>query len=215
MSSAVDISNLALSHIGSAAEVIDINPPDDSAEAKQCARFYPMARDELLDKHPWSLATRRVSLAAVAGDRPAWRYAYAVPAGCIRPLSVLGHEAPEDADSDEYLLETNATGGKVIYTHCESATLRYIALVEDTTKFTPGFVSALSRLLASKLAGPMIKGREGMGVAQAQLKIFLIEMADAKTADSNSGHRNDYRDRVPDAIKARGGYAFFNRRGMR
>lgn len=204
MASAVDISNLALSHLGQSAEVIDINPPDGSAEAQHCARFYPMARNELLEMHPWSFATRRVALAEVVGaDRPGWQYAYAKPAGCVRPLSVLGAEAFDDAVTEDYIVESSAAGAIVIYTNVEAATLRYIALVEDTTKFTPGFSGALSRLLASKLAGPIIKGVEGMRVAEAQLKIFLIELANARTSDSNSGARRTS-EFVPASIRARG-----------
>jgi hypothetical protein len=81
--------------------------------------------------------------------------------------------------------------------------VRYISLVEDTTKYTPGFVSALSRLLASKLAGPIIKGAEGMRVAEAQLKMFVMESSAAKANDSNSGSRRTS-DFVPGSIRARG-----------
>jgi len=90
----------------------------------------------------------------------------------------------------------------------ESATLRYIQLMEDTTKFTPGFVAALARLLASYLAGPIVKGTTGMQVAQAQMKLFAVELANARTQDANSGQRSSYSRRVSDIQRARGYYPF-------
>jgi hypothetical protein len=51
MSSVIDICNLALSHIGQAADVSSIDPPENSIEAEYCARFYPMARDTLLEAY--------------------------------------------------------------------------------------------------------------------------------------------------------------------
>ena len=41
-----------LGHIGDAATVSSINPPEGSAQAEHCARFYPIARDALLAASP-------------------------------------------------------------------------------------------------------------------------------------------------------------------
>ena len=56
MASAVDICNLALGHIGNKAEITAIVPPDGSAEAAQCGKFYPIARDECLSEFDWGFA---------------------------------------------------------------------------------------------------------------------------------------------------------------
>jgi hypothetical protein len=56
-----------------------------------------------------------------------------------------------------YAVETQADGTQIIYTNQEDATLRYSALITDTTQFSPLFVASLSYLLASYLAGPTIK----------------------------------------------------------
>ncbi len=50
MASPVDISNLALSHIGAEALVSAIDPPDGSREAGLCAQFWPLVRTEVLDE---------------------------------------------------------------------------------------------------------------------------------------------------------------------
>lgn len=208
MASAVDIANLALSHLGDEASVTAISPPDGSPQSKHCGRFYPMARDALLEMRPWTFATRRAALAEVADNPVAddWSYAYALPSGCLRPLALqvpgapertLGTGADSDAGTYPHLVESTDNGSKILYTNVEGAYLRFIASVTDTTKFTPGFVLALSRLLASYLAGPIIKGEAGMLVAQAQLKIFEAEFAKAAAADANTGTRHAYRDHRP------------------
>jgi hypothetical protein len=205
MASDVDISNLALAHIGSLAQVTTIVPPYDGAEEQQCGRFYPIARDQMLEVHPWTFAMRRAVLAAVSSDRPSWAYAYQLPADCLKPRSVLANEVCDDSVSDDYIVETNAAGTKVLYTNRSEATLRYTRTLTDTTRFTPMFVAALARLLASMLAGPIIKGGEGMRVSQGQMQIYLVELATAKADDSNTGSRkNQLREFVPSAVRARG-----------
>ena len=59
MSSEVAICNLALAHLGDSATVASIDPPEGSAQSEHCARFYPIARDALLEMHAWKFATRR------------------------------------------------------------------------------------------------------------------------------------------------------------
>ena len=52
MASVVDICNQALSHLGDSATVASIDPPEGSAQAEHCARFYPAALAALLEMHP-------------------------------------------------------------------------------------------------------------------------------------------------------------------
>lgn len=212
--SEVDICCLALSHLGDEAMVTSIVPPDGTVQAAHCKRFYPFARDLLLEAHPWTFATRRVALAVTDNPSPFdWSFAYELPADCIRPLSALLPGTPEiyygtetDAGSHPYLVETDADGDKVLFTNVETAVLRYIAVTTDTSKYTPGFTLSLSRLLAAYLAGPIIKGSEGMQVSQAQLKWFDIEYRKAAAADANTGKRNTFTTRLPSHIAARGGF---------
>ena len=60
MSSEIDICNLALARLGDDATVASIDPPEGSAQAEQCARFYSIARDTMLEMHDWRFATKRV-----------------------------------------------------------------------------------------------------------------------------------------------------------
>jgi hypothetical protein len=212
MSSVVDICNLALSHLGDEAGVVAIDPPDGTQSAAYCGTYYPMALAVLLEMHPWTFATKRVALAEVGNPSPDdWLYAYAIPSTCIRPLAALLPGVPSrpfgndtDNGSHPYIVEAGEEGEPVLYTNVETAVLRYIDHVTDTARFTPSFVITLSRLLSSYLAGPILKGKTGIQVAQAEWKLFVIEYGKATAMNANVGKRATYETRMPSFIRARG-----------
>lgn len=185
MASEVDICNLALARLGDNATVASIDPPEGSAQAEHCARFYPVARDSLLEMHAWKFATRRVLLAQLTTDTWNWSFAYAEPTGVLKLLAVLPASAASDADTQEYEAETDGNGTPIILTDQEGASLRYVAHVTDTTVFSPLFVDALAWLLASYLAGPVLKGDAGAAMAKACLQSFMLALSNAKVSDAN------------------------------
>lgn len=210
MASEVDICNLALGHIGDNATVASIDPPEGSAQAEHCARFYPIARDNLLEMHYWNFTMRRVSLSSVTNNWPEWQYAYAVPSDCLAAIAVMPPDANDDystrfvpTDTPDFAhnyspmiaagryvpqpfsLETLDDGSAVIYTNQEQAMLRYSAYVKDPTRFSPLFVMALSWHLASLLAGPVIKGDQGAAEAKRCAQMMAGYLSQAKERDSN------------------------------
>lgn len=206
MSSEVDICNLALGHLGDTATVASINPPEGSAQSEHCARFYPVARDALLEMHPWGFATKRVNMSQLTSIWPEWQYCYAVPSDAVNLLAVMPPNASDDYSvpiqalyningapipmagqyqPQPYTAETLEDGTSVIYTNQEEAMLRYTALVTDPTKFSPLFVETLSYLLASKLAGPIIKGEDGRAVGKDMLATAMAFLSKAEISDAN------------------------------
>jgi hypothetical protein len=209
MASEVEICNLALAHLGDEATVASIDPPEGSAQAEHCARFYPIARDSLLQMHAWNFASRRVLLASVTMPYTMWQYAYACPGDMMTAVAVLPPEAENDYairayPTDQvgwgatipmtgagtyipqgYVIETDTSGNKVIYTNQENALLRYQALVTDPTKFDPLFVMALSWHLAGMLAGPIIKGSEGAAEGKRCAQMMLAYLQQARSSDAN------------------------------
>lgn len=197
MATDVDICNTALSHFGQSASVDSIDPPDGSVEAEHCARFYPMARDQLLGSvfdWPWARAYKR--LAQLETDRSDWAFRYALPADCLQPRAVLpdGFSNPAgDAQPFERV-------GASIYTNADGATLRYTQRVVDPSRFSPGFTIALSWLLASYVSGPIVK--DPTGRTQSSLRAVADrETAKAQAADANGETRRP--DYVPTARRAR------------
>lgn len=205
MASAVDICNLALAHLGNAANIAAISPPDGSAEADHCKRFYPIARDVCLQAHTWGFATKRAPLAELAGTPPDnWQRQYTLPADCLQPLAILLPYGHDDSLAQPFAVEALASGTQVLYTNVPEAVLRYSAQIVDTTKFSPTFVSALSWLLASYLAGPVIKGKAGAEAKTAAYRVYKTEIADAARHDANAARNTTYRDgHRPDWIVGR------------
>lgn len=185
MASEVEICNLALAHLGDAATVASLSPPEGSAQAEHCARFYPIARDTLLEAHSWKFATRRETLALLDVDTFNWSYAYAEPNNALRILSILPMQAVVGEEAQPFETMAGEDGSALIYTDLDSASAVYTTVVTDTTKFSPLFIDALSRLLASYLAGPVIKGDAGKAEAKAQFQAFRIALASAVQSDAN------------------------------
>jgi hypothetical protein len=211
MASVVDICNAALSHIGDVANVASIDPPDGSAQAAYCATFYPPALGAILEMATWGFATVRVALAAIDNPSTTWRFAYAYPAQLVNLISVLPQDALDDYSANfgeqdhewdspqpdfadpaanlympqPYSVEQDGKGNQIILTNVCGAVLRYTMAVDDPTKFSPLFVMALSYLLASMLAGPIIKGEEGATMSNAMLTKFQAFQGQAKASDAN------------------------------
>jgi hypothetical protein len=222
MASDVDICNLALSRIGDSATLVSISPPEGSAQADHCARFYPMARNSLLERHSWGFATRRAQLALLANSpTSAWRYAYASPAGVANYLAVQASDAGDDytesvydnryntypikmgaISQQPYVVESDDSGNAIILTNIENAVLRYTVLATDTTQYSALFTDALAWLLASYLAGPVLKGGDGfsMSIKCAEAAEKLL----SKAIESDANQRKlSLQHHTPDFMRAR------------
>ena len=83
----------------------------------------------------------------------------------------------------------DANGNAILLTNQAGAVARYTTLVTDTTKFTPLFVLALTCLLRSMLAGPVLKGAEGRNESKAA-KQELLNVWMPKATGSDASDRN-------------------------
>ncbi len=97
MASDIDICNLALAHLGDEANVSSINPPDQSAQANYCARFYPLSLQAVLDDSNWGFATKTVTLAtASVNDSNLWPYSYEVPSDMVNIIALFDANSAGD-----------------------------------------------------------------------------------------------------------------------
>lgn len=212
MASEVDICNLALGYLGDDATVASIDPPEGSAQAEHCSRFYPIARDMMLQAHTWSFSMRRVTGALLTSESSVWEYAYALPGDCLRVLAVIPPDATDDITylpldsqqlpigwyvpgagaytSQPFTIELNSSGAQMIYTNLENAIIRYQARVTDTTRFSPMLVNAIAAQLASMIAGPLIKGKEGTTASLQWFKVAMQYLEQAKGSDANQQHKD-------------------------
>lgn len=221
MASDIDICNLALSHLGNEANIASFD--ELSVEAENCKRYYPIVRGMVQESMDWSWNTRRVALALLDTTPPAeWNLVYALPSDCLRMLSI---QLPPTAENsalfdlvmqtaqpkstaaglqEPYIQEVDSNGARVIYTNAEDAIARYSFLQTNTARYPTLVVFAMSRLLASFLSGPIIKGEAGMKVGQAQLGIYTkIDLPNAMAADANAQNDEHSPDFIPVGIAAR------------
>jgi hypothetical protein len=121
--------------------------------------------------------------------QPGWAYAYAKPNECLKVLAVvpafsadywwLGQPSPFILETDEL------TGAELILTDLADAVIIYQRKIVDTTVFPAQFVSALSWLLASYLAGPVVKGQAGRKAAVDCMGVYTREIATAAVLNAN------------------------------
>jgi len=194
LATVVDIANLALSHIGEGTTVSNLTPPDATPAARHCARFYPIARDELLEQHAWTFATARQPLALLALTVAGWDYVYEAPSDMIRALEVYELGGNPNLDTPiKFDVETQTDGTRVIVTNQADAELRYIFRAVVPERFTPLFTVALSWLLASYIAGPIIKGDTGIAASKTCFTVYRERFAEAaRSSANNSRQRLDH-----------------------
>ena len=205
MATEVDICNLALAHLGDDATIASLSPPEGSAQAEKAARFYPIARNSLLEMHTWNFAAKRGNLALTTKTLDQWDYAYVARADMMSPFSIISPTAQNDYATrmsagdtpggitsnyaptivaGQYTPQQFAIEGTYIYTNQENAMLRYQAFITDPSTFSPLFVITLSWHLASMLAGPIIKGDQGIAEAKRSTEMMQGYLASAKQSDN-------------------------------
>lgn len=151
MTSKADICNMALCHLGANPTVVSIDPADGGAYAIHCARFYPIALNQMLTM-PWQFAMRRTALTLVEEEpNDQWLYSYSLPSSCVRAFHVLP-DGGTDNDGIEFIQE-----GTLIYCDQPDVTLVYTTSEVVSGNFPPMFSEGLSRLLAYYLASPVKK----------------------------------------------------------
>ena len=205
MATEVNICNLALAHLGDDATIASLSPPEGSAQAEKAARFYPIARDTLLEMHTWNFAAKRANLALTTNNIAQWDYAYVAPTDMMSPVAVISPIAQNDYATrmsagdtpggitsnyaptivaGQYTPQQFAIEGTTIYTNVETAMLRYQAFITESDKFSPLFVMTLSWHLASMLAGPIIKGDQGAAEAKRCTQVMVNYLTTAKQSDN-------------------------------
>ena len=125
MSSDVDICNLALARLGDEANIVSISPPDQSAQAGYCARFYPMSLAAVLDEHNWGFNSKLVVLALTTNPSSLWDYCYEVPSDMISVIALYDSTAVGDVNYGGF--PSNATTSSIYGDGCKASYLNRLA----------------------------------------------------------------------------------------
>lgn len=136
---------------------------EQSLEARECRRSYKSVVAELLEKHHWGLATKRVTLAQMVNDRAEWAFAYAKPADMAFPVAVGG---PGGNFTGWYYADGvySVLGkplfiqvGDVIYSRVAMAVLEYTSFNITEAAFTHLFKRIVALELAARICHPVTK----------------------------------------------------------
>jgi len=171
MPSDSEICNLALGHLGVSRAISALT--DRTLDAMACRRVFTMARDIVLESFAWPFAKKQFKLALireVTDGSERRRYAYQYPEDAITILGVVNPTIYNESVADRIPYEIfHGTSGAEIRTDQEDASILMVYRVEDTSRFSPSFVLALSYKIAELIAPTLTGGdpyRRGDACAQ-------------------------------------------------
>lgn len=190
----VDIANLAISHLAVGLEINDFDAEKTEA-AQACRRFYDVARQKVLRDFDWAFANTIESLTQIAANPTLeWGYSYRYPAKALALRRVLNGATRVDTATSRAVYSIARDGtGRILYTDIVSAAIQYTYDEDDTTRFPPDFVIALSYYIAS-LIGPRVAGGDQFKLADRAAVYYRQAIAEAQ----RNAAQEEPRDQDPD-----------------
>ena len=89
MTTKTDLCNIALGNFGETVVIADIDT-DQSASAKKCRTFIPLAIKGAIADFPWTFARGVTDLALLSGEESdIYEYVYSFPADCFEPRAIV------------------------------------------------------------------------------------------------------------------------------
>lgn len=171
MTGRVEIVNIALARLGeSPVQSLD----EGSVPANAAKLLFDSARRSTLRDFNWSFAMAVVSPARLTEKPVDFRYAYALPADCLRVIRLRGGRP-------------FAVRGKTLLADDGDAVLEYVADVTDESQFDSKFVEAFTYKLASELAMP-VKGSSELMASFSNVYEAYIRQAAAESARESEVH---------------------------
>jgi hypothetical protein len=146
--------NLALAEIGDSYTITDIN--ETSNQAAVCRLFFDPTRDAMLRAHQWNFARALSDLSALSTDPVfGWDYQFPLPSDFIRLVEFNGLDAW--TTEDDFQIANGPSGGLVLLTDEDEASIVYIKRVTDANLFDPLFVEAFTLKLAARICTKLTK----------------------------------------------------------
>lgn len=149
---------------------------DQTKEGITCNDAYYDVRDSFLTEHPWNFATKRVSLAALAGA-PIYGFdkKFALPSDCVRVLTT----EYDDIEYFEYAVE-----GRELLCNKDSIMIEYISNGIDTANYAPAAREALEWKLAIEISYTLVQSNE---LLERLERKYSQAMGLARVFDSQEG----------------------------
>lgn len=159
---------------------------DATPRAQALNREYESTLREVLDAAPWTFAKKPVILTqAVTPPLFRWKYSYTLPADFISVVMFNGNPVWSEVSSLYDLSDGS------IVTNRSTCNLEYVYYNTDTSKFSPSFCSALSCLLAARIASAIREDGGELGQVLED-KYFKIYLPRARMKNGNQARRRRY-----------------------
>lgn len=183
MASAVEICNLAISHLGTGKEIATFE--ENSPEANACRRYYETALQQTLRGYSWPFANKASAIDLVqTSPTEEWAYSYGYPVDCLQAVRLLsGNRNETRQERIDYKITTSASG-LLIYTDKENAILEYIVNITDPNLFPSDFKMAFSFRLAMYIASRLTKG-DPYNLTQKLMQMYMYEISQAQASAYN------------------------------
>ena len=158
----VDVANKALTFLN-VDTITSFN--DDTEPARAMKVLYDSCKRFLLQSHNWRFAMKRSSLTKLGGHSDdVYRYAYQIPADCLKVIQV-------DGDCPEW-----HRFGSEIWTNLDPFVCEYIAEIDESL-FSPTFEKVLQYYLAAEVSMKLTGSASLRGQAeQKYAKLFLHDL---------------------------------------
>lgn len=186
MATKVNVYNMALGHLGSAATISSAT--EKSAEANACNTFFDISLQATLrDFKPAEVKSFK-TLALIAADPvDEWAFSYDYPNDVAIVNRILSGQRTDARDTRvPYQVMINSAGRKLIYTDVEDAQIECILIPANLGVLPADFILALSMRLAAYIAPAVTKG-DPFKLGQRALQLYAIEI---KNAAVNSRNQN-------------------------
>lgn len=187
--SEVQICNLALTELGTG--LISNYETDTSEKAVLCRLYFDPVVEEVLRSHEWNCAIWYQSLAEVADtdddymleDYDEYDYQFQLPTAprCLRVLSI--------PDYPEY--DYKIVSGHLL-TNLSEVVIKYIRVLEDTTKFDSLLVRAIAYRLAADMAPRITNSNKTRAEMLAIYNMQLIRAIDIDGQESEKPQVEEY-----------------------
>jgi hypothetical protein len=175
----VAICNIALTRLGNDRVLTALSQANK--EGRLCSVHYPVARDAVLQAHPWNFAVRRVDLAVESVTPPfEYTYRYPLPSDCLK---VIRTEDESAGFEDDFRVESTASG-LVLLSDNSAVAIEYLARVEDVALYSPLFVDVLAQRIAAELAPAFA---DSASMAQQLWQIYEAKLREARSVDAQEG----------------------------
>lgn len=181
----VSLYNLALSAAGARSRVSA--PTEASREAEICRLWFAPTYRQILRAAPWA-STRSVSRLAlikervdgsdwIAGDpMPEYRYAYALPAKCLRPRYLSGYA--------RFTVELLNSETQAIMTNQENALLYYTYDQDGVGMWDSQLYMAVAKALGAQIALPLNGKAAAAQRAMQEANSFIYQARESAANES-------------------------------